>query len=139
MLTPLAMPSPTQDRGQRHEDLAEEALTRAGYRIEERNWRGGGGEIDRVAWDGEVIVFVEIRSLSKTDHGLPFETVRERKQRRVVAAALAYLTRFSPGSVPLVRFDVVSVVHGDGDSEIEIFRAAFDGSVACGRRSLPMV
>ena len=135
------MPSPTQIRGQREEDRAEDALLRAGYVIEARNWRGGGGEIDRIARHRGALVFVEIRSKKSNDHGTPAETVRGGKQRRLVAAALAYLAE-RPPPLPDVRFDVVSVVDGRSlgvDPIIEIIEDAFDAAAMFQGRSIPML
>ena len=81
------MPSPTQRQGARHEHVAEEELTRRGYLITERNVRTRRGEIDRIAEDGDVLVFVEIRSRSSLLHGRPSESVGAKKQRSVVRAA----------------------------------------------------
>lgn len=119
------MPSPSQAQGALQEAVAERVLARAGYEIVDRNWRGGGGEIDRVAWDGEILCFVEVRARSRLDFGLPAETVDRRKQRKLIRAACAYLMRFD--AWPMVRFDVVSVVIGqDRDSDVELVKNAFD-------------
>lgn len=125
------MPSPTQTLGARLEALAEERLTELGYEILERNWRGGGGELDRVALDGDVLVFVEVRARRSDSHGEPWETIGVKKQRRLVRAALAYLVRPEVGR-PAVRFDVVSVLVEPGaPPAIELYRDAFwvDGAL----------
>jgi putative endonuclease len=126
------MPSPTQLRGARLEAAAEAALERAGYRIIERNWRGGGGEIDRVAWDGEVLALIEIRSRASAAFGEPAETVRPPKQGRLIKAAMAYFARFAPADRPMARFDVVSVlaIEGQGEPSISVIKNAFDASRA---------
>lgn len=119
------VPSPTQSFGATQEALAERALSDAGYVIVDRNWRGGGGEIDRVAWDGDTLCFVEVRARSRVDFGRPAETVDRRKQRKVIRAARAYLMGFVVW--PMVRFDVVSVVVAeDGEREVELVQNAFD-------------
>ncbi|MBK8013734.1 MAG: YraN family protein [Deltaproteobacteria bacterium] len=128
--------SPTQERGAVSEEIAEKALIAEGYRIVARNWRGGGGEIDRIAWDEEVLCFVEVRARSVATFGGPAETVDGKKQRKIVRAAAAYLTRFSSASMPAVRFDVVAIlgaVPASGPSlassgSLTIFRNAFDAS-----------
>ncbi|MCC7386729.1 MAG: YraN family protein [Deltaproteobacteria bacterium] len=117
-------------------------MTRAGYRIEARNWRGGRGELDRVARHGEVLVFIEIRSRKSAAHGRPSETVRSPKQRLVISAAIAYLSTLAPGTIPPVRFDVVSILDGEEEGaapEIEIIPGAFDAASAYRGRSIPMV
>lgn len=119
------MPSPSQSFGLLLENVAERKLVQAGYEILHRNWRGGGGEIDRIAREGGELVFVEIRARRTDAHGEPWETVGFRKQRRLARAALSYLARPEVGRPP-VRFDVVSVlVQDDGAPEIEVYRDAF--------------
>lgn len=133
------VPSSTQREGKRQEDHAEAALVRAGYTIIARNWRGGGGEIDRIALDRDVLVFVEVRARTGVRHGRPGATVGRAKQRKVVRAALAY--RRPPGlRIGGLRFDVVEVVFGsDGrPHDVRILRGAFDAGVLCSRGSAPM-
>jgi putative endonuclease len=119
------MPSPTQESGFTREREAESFLAERGYQVEERNFRGAGGEIDIIAWEGEVLCFVEVRSKSRDDFGFPDETVDRRKQRKIIRAALAYLVQYPPLEMPMARFDVVSILRG----EITLIRNAFD----CGR------
>jgi putative endonuclease len=122
------MPSPSQKWGFEKEAVAEEALVRRGYTIVARNWRGGGGEIDRIAWNEGVLCFVEVRARSSASFGLPADTVRWNKQRKLVRAAAMYLARFSPGTRPIVRFDVVSIVASRGQvQELEVIKDAFAG------------
>jgi len=80
---------------------AEEAvcrhLERQGWRIEGRNVRGRGGEIDIVAREGGTIAFVEVRYRGRDDFGRPEESVDRRKRLRIVSAARAYLATVPPG------------------------------------------
>ncbi|HVV87886.1 MAG TPA: YraN family protein, partial [Kofleriaceae bacterium] len=94
--------------GQRGEDRAARALAAAGYRIVERNVRLRAGELDAVAYDGETLCFVEVRSRKDELHGTPEETVVRAKQRRLVLAARAWLARYP--TVDPCRFDVVAIV-----------------------------
>lgn len=119
------VPSPNQIFGLQRERLAEVYLEARGYVVEARNWRGGNGEVDLVAWDGEVLCFVEVRSRSREDFGLPMETVDRRKQRKLVRAAMAYLTAFPPALVPMARFDVVSILATE-PPVLELIVNAFD-------------
>lgn len=121
------MPSPTQRWGAARETLAEEALAREGYVVIERNWRLALGEIDRIAWEGDVLCFIEVRARATDLFGIPAATVNRAKQRRLIRAAAAYLARFSPGARPMARFDVVSIVdRGRGSADITVIRNAFD-------------
>lgn len=122
------MPSPTQRRGALHESVAERVLVARGYRILERNWRGGGAEVDRIAWVDEVLCFVEVRSRVGEASGSPEASVGRAKRLRLVRAARAFLTRFPPGRLPMVRFDVVGVVLSDAGEvlAVRVVEDAFD-------------
>ncbi len=121
------MPSPQQSWGYAQEALAEQLLSRLGFVIVERNWRGAGAEVDRIAWHEDVLSFIEVRARKGLACGRPEDTVGVHKQRHLVRAATAYLTRFSSLHPPMVRFDVVSVVQADGQPpEVTLIQNAFD-------------
>ena len=90
------------------ERLAAALLEASGYRIVERNWRRPEGELDLVAYDQGVLVFVEVRSRTGEERGHPLETVNARKRTRVVRAARLYLESAQPAATDF-RFDVVGV------------------------------
>lgn len=113
-----------QHLGRRGEDLACRELERRGYAVLARGYRTRYGEIDIVAKDGSVLVFVEVKARTDGDFGHPAEAVTEQKQRRVVAMAEAYLARERVGDC-LCRFDVVAV-ESDGDPpRLTVYRDAF--------------
>lgn len=87
-------------------------LRAKGYRIEARNWRCALGEIDIVCWDGDTLVFVEVKARRTRAAGSPEEAVDRRKQARLVRLAQAFLGKRG-GEAPPCRFDVVAV-EGDG-------------------------
>ncbi len=108
--------------GSEAEDLAVDFLERHGLRVVDRNARFKVGEIDIVARDGEVIVFVEVRSRTRPDVH-PAATVTLPKRRHIVRAAEAYLQRHRLGHL-MSRFDVVAVSLADGS--VEHFPNAFE-------------
>ena len=114
----------TTSKGRAGEDLAVLHLERVGYVIVGRNVRAGGGEIDVVARDGEVLCFVEVRRRKRTDDAL--SSVNERKQARVAKAAAAFLIRHVAAGAPLpmCRFDVVAIA---GD-RVDLVRNAFQAT-----------
>ena len=99
------------------EATATAALVAAGYLIVERNYRCNIGELDIIARDGEVLVFVEVRSRATDDHGHAAEMVDRGKQRRVSRVARFYLDAREPVYAD-VRFDVVAITGEIGDVPI---------------------
>lgn len=104
----------TRDKGIYGEKLAARYLKRNGYRILERNYRAGKYEIDLVAQQPSTgcIVFVEVKSRSKSQFGLPCEAVDANKQRYLRLAATSYLQKNNLLD-SYVRFDVVEVYFED--------------------------
>jgi putative endonuclease len=116
-----------QSLGKIGEDLACQELERRGYAILARRYRHAGGEIDIVARDGLVLVFVEVKARESSEFGDGAEAVTKRKRRRIAIAATDYLMREQNGECPC-RFDVVSVMLSSGEPQIEVIPNAFDAS-----------
>ena len=109
----------------RHERLAERPrLRRDGYRIVARNFRAAGAEIDAIAWDGDTLVFVEVKTRIGLGAGLPQESVHGLKQNHIRRAAAIYARAHAMEEQP-IRFDVVAVSRPDGRWRLEIIRDAF--------------
>ena len=116
------------DRGQvgaLGESVAIEALKNAGYKILDVNYRCKLGEIDIVASDGGVLVFVEVKARRGDRFGNPKSAVTLKKQRKVSMVALEYLKRRGQ-SGEKARFDVVAVKLCASRPKVEIVRNAFD-------------
>lgn len=111
--------------GARGEALAALYLTDGGLEIVDRNWRCKYGELDIVARDGDVMVFVEVKTRSGTGYGTPAESVTYVKQLRIRRLALAWLDERGSPWVRL-RFDVVAIVMPrDGDPVVSHLRGVF--------------
>ncbi|MBM4265143.1 MAG: YraN family protein [Deltaproteobacteria bacterium] len=119
---------PRAARGRAAEDAACALLVREGYRVLERNVRLAGAEIDVIARDGEVVVFVEVRSRSSRRHGGPLETIGATKRVRIARAASAWLAarQRRGGRYPPARFDVVGVDWKEGIPLCTLVRNAFE-------------
>ena len=100
------------DLGKRGEDAAAKFLERHGYEIIARNWTCPTGEADIIARDGDAIVFVEVKTRSNTEKGLPEEAITLAKRKRYEKIAVAFLKGFDleDDDDVQVRFDVVSIV-----------------------------
>jgi putative endonuclease len=95
------------DRGLSAESRAAMLLVAKGYRIVARRWRSPVGEIDIVARRRNLLVFVEVKARDREDDAA--EAVTPRQQRRLIAAAEAWLA-VNPADVTRnIRFDVVLV------------------------------
>jgi len=77
--------------GKNGEEAAEEYLKKKGYNIIERNFRSKVGEIDIIALDENYIVFIEIKTRSNVEYGLPSEAVTERKIKHIYRTAQYFL------------------------------------------------
>jgi len=90
------------------EEIATRELTRRGYAVRERNWRCPEGELDMVAEQGEMLVFVEVRTRRGDRFGTPEESITLAKRAHLIAAAQAYLQAHSLQDRDW-RIDVVAV------------------------------
>jgi putative endonuclease len=111
--------------GKSGEDLACRELERRGYAIVARRFRVRSGELDIIARDGPVLVFVEVKTRAGRRFGSAAEAVTFVKQRRMTELANEYLIRHRVSECRC-RFDVVSIHVGVGEPQIEIIQNAFD-------------
>ncbi|WP_239442927.1 YraN family protein [Gordonibacter sp. An230] len=96
--------------GRRGEDAAARFLERRGYDIVERNWECAAGEADIVARDDDgSLVFVEVKTRSNCERGLPSEAVDAEKRERYERIAACFLADYDVVDVP-VRFDIIGIV-----------------------------
>ena len=93
------------------EKAAAKYLRRKGYRIIEKNFVGGGHEIDLIVKNKEFLAFVEVKSRNLTGIGKvesrPAASVTPQKQRKIISAARNY--RPSQSLRLKKRFDIVEV------------------------------
>lgn len=110
--------------GDRGERAAARYLKALGYRLILRGYRSGHGEVDLIARDRDVLVFVEVKARRR---GEPAEAVTLEKQRRLTLTALHFLKRHRLLE-QACRFDVIAIVWPDDRSrpEIEHYRHAFE-------------
>src|SRR6267378_2663251 len=108
--------------GRRGEEAAAAYLQQLGYRIVATNFALPVGrnrlgvpinvEIDLVAYQGNTLCFVEVKSRASDWFAPPQVNVDRRKQRQIVRAARAYRRMFGLVGEPY-RYDVVTIVFGD--------------------------
>ena len=102
----------TRDTGIAAEELAAHYLAERGLAIVGRNYRCRLGEIDLIARDGDMLVFVEVRLRSSARFGGALASITAIKQRKLIAAAGLYLSRLP--RTPRCRFDAILLDALDG-------------------------
>lgn len=126
--TPIA-PPPRPERvaafraGLSAETRAALLLLLKGYRIVTRRWKSPVGEIDLIARRGQLLVFVEVKARDHLDDAA--EAVTPYQQRRIVAAAQAWLGRHPADADKNIRFDAVLLAPRRWPRHIQ---SAFDAS-----------
>lgn len=91
-----------------------------GADILSRRWRGSGGEIDLIAHEGNVLIFIEVKH-SKS-HTSAAANLSPAQIGRLQQTAEEYLATTVQGSLQNIRFDVALV---DQHGKIEIIKNAF--------------
>lgn len=96
--------------GKLGEEHAQKFLKKMGWKILETNYRYSRfAEIDIIAKDKDIIVFVEVKTRSTTNFGHPFEAISKSKLQNIFKAGLAYL-QTTKETYKSYRIDVVSVI-----------------------------
>lgn len=109
--------------GTKYEEKAVALLEEQGYLILERNYRNHFGEIDIIAQQDAVLVFVEVKYRKNNRYGDPLAAVDWQKQRRICRSALYYCMK-QKGQIDIpCRFDVITI---DGDQNIRHMENAFE-------------
>jgi putative endonuclease len=109
--------------GRRSEIGAAEYLRSLGFKIAASGYRTRNGEVDLVAWHGDVLVFVEVKA--RRSDARPEDNVGAHKQQRVIRAAHAYIGRYKLHECTY-RFDILAVTSKLGERpEYRLLQNAF--------------
>jgi putative endonuclease len=111
------------DAGAAAERLVEENLRTDGWALLDANWRGGGGELDRVMTRDGHLRFVEVK-LRADDDALADDAVPHHKRARLRGAARAWME--ARPDVPFVSC-AFTVAWVDGTGAVRLVDDAFDG------------
>lgn len=108
--------------------MAHRYLQRSAYAVIARNYRPAGGEseVDIVARQGDIVVFVEVKTRSGSEYGAPDRAIGPQKQKNIIRAARRYTARAGI-EWSQVRFDTISIVVGDPPSLVHQQDAFFEG------------
>ena len=111
--------------GESGEEAACALLKKNGYKILVRNYKNKLGEIDIIAYDGDTICFIEVKSRRTDKFGLPQEAIFAPKQRKISRVALSYLKENNLFEKK-ARFDVISVIYSGDMPRLDLIKNAFE-------------
>lgn len=99
------------------EKIAQSYLRKNGYEIITTNFFTKNGEIDIVAEQDQIIIFVEVKTRTNYKYGTPAKAVDEikRKHMRIAAGKFLSLNNFSRYTI---RFDVIEIMINNGKCNI---------------------
>lgn len=101
----MRVPNPTARFG---ETIASNYLTKKGYKIIERNYRKGYGEIDIIAIHKNILVFLEVKTRTTLLFGGAIESISEYKLRSLIKTA-RYYRLLHPNLPEMLRIDAVLI------------------------------
>ncbi len=119
------MATTKQHTGNKGENYACDFLVEKNFKIIERNYRYGHGEVDIIANDGDVLVFAEVKTRKNLEFGQPISAITKGKQRQIRKIAEAYLIEHNITNIDC-RFDAVGVLlQGNEKAIIDHIENAF--------------
>lgn len=117
--------------GERGEEAAFFYLRRKGFTVVAQRWSSGTlpGDIDLIAWQGEVLCFIEVKTRTSRDVATASSAVDREKRRTLRRLARHYLHHLSKIENLETRFDIVTVYELPGKRrEIQLIPGAFGWS-----------
>lgn len=111
------------DLGKIGEDKAAEFLQNLGYEIIYRNWRFKKLELDIVCLFKGILIFVEVKTRSSLEFGLPQDFVKQTKIKKLVLAANAYIDENNRNEE--VLFDILAIHVDNNTFSIDYLEDAF--------------
>ncbi|OGY29115.1 MAG: hypothetical protein A3F33_02005 [Candidatus Woykebacteria bacterium RIFCSPHIGHO2_12_FULL_43_10] len=106
------------------EKLAVEYLIKEGYQILEKNWRCPAGEIDIIGLDQGALCFVEVKTRTNTNYGLPEEIITKLKLSRM-ARCIDYYNARTKNKHELYRIDILAIeLEGTKVKRLELIKNA---------------
>lgn len=128
-LTRDGQPLSKPELGLLGENLAARYLRGMGFKILYRNFRAtDGGEVDIIARDGGILVFIEVKSRTSERYGRPADAVNMDKRFLITRGAFEWLRLLDNADAFLnYRFDVVEVLLNDGKkAQLNLIKGAFE-------------
>jgi putative endonuclease len=116
------------EKGKLSETVAADFLRDQGLVIMAQNVRCSLGEIDLVARQGDIHVFVEVKSRFASGRGLPQEAVTWAKRKRLTRLAQWYIKQHRLHRQP-ARFDVIAITWQGSEPSIQWIPNAFEAAL----------
>ncbi len=110
--------------GKMGEEIAERYLKNKGYVILCRNFRCRQGEIDIIATFENTLVFIEVKTRSNLNYGLPCEAINSNKKNHIKRVAMQYLFK-AKVAFDSQRIDVIEILQEKGKLYIKHTENAF--------------
>ena len=108
----------SRQEGLQGEALVAEYLRNNGFKLVAHGYFCRFGEIDLIAWEGNTLCFIEVKTRTNLEMGLPREYVTYSKQKKLRKTALFYLANKNLDCV--CRFDVAEVYAENGFDKARI-------------------
>ena len=105
------------------ENIAKDFLKQRGFIIIATNWRHLHYEIDIVARQQNILVFVEVKTRSRFKYGFPDKSIDHKKENRLREAAEIYIEHKDLHNE--IRFDIVSIVKNNFEEKVYHITDAF--------------
>ncbi|MBU5426518.1 YraN family protein [Tissierella pigra] len=96
------------DKGRKGELIAKEYLVSNGYNILDINYRNKIGEIDLIALDKDILVFIEVKTRTNTKFGYAYEAVNRKKQEKIIYCSQLYIKQNRLLDYQM-RYDIIEV------------------------------
>jgi len=106
--------------------MACQFLEKQGLILVEKNYRCYQGEIDLIMKANKNIVFVEVRSRSRSDYGHPAETVTPAKIKKIIRAGSHYLQKTNLLYRVTSRYDIIAIHLRHNEPQIDWIPNAFN-------------
>lgn len=107
------------DLGKLGEDLALQHILQQQYQIIQRNFRCKTGEIDIIAKDRHIVVFIEVRAKTSDAYGPAYNMVTPSKHKQVKRVALHYISQQNLINTQF-RFDVIGITFQPGSDDYQL-------------------
>ena len=96
------------------EDIAKNYLIKNNYKILETNFTTKIGEIDIIAEENDVVIFIEVKTRKSLKYGRPYEAVNYKKMQKILKVAQNYIVYKNKDDIQY-RFDIIEVLLNDKD------------------------